>query len=102
MKILKKIARKKGTLIYINGDIYNGELKNGFRDGNGMMKYNNGDVYNGEWYCNLKDGIGIMKYNNGDIYYGGWSGDIIYRNNILRYIIRSRKLKLIDIYMLLF
>ena len=79
MKILKKIARKKGTLIYINGDIYNGELKNGFRDGNG-----------------------IMKYNNGDIYYGGWSGDIIYRNNILRYIIRSRKLKLIDIYMLLF
>jgi len=32
-----------------NGDIYEGEWKNGKGEGNCVMKFNNGDIYEGEW-----------------------------------------------------
>lgn len=36
-------------IIYDNGEIYRGEVKNNMRHGNGQMIYNNGVVYEGLW-----------------------------------------------------
>ena len=37
---------------YANGDIYEGEMKNGQRSGLGHMRYGTGGAYRGDW----KDG----------------------------------------------
>ena len=56
---------------YSNGDVYNGQWKNGFRDGKGIMNYSNSDdVYEGEWKNNNIDGKGIMNYSDGGVYDG--------------------------------
>jgi hypothetical protein len=39
------------------------------------MNYQNGDIYEGEWKNGLKDGSGIYKYYNGDKYSGCWNED---------------------------
>ena len=39
-----------------NGNIYNGELVNGVRKGNGIMTWKNGDIYNGQWENNIQEG----------------------------------------------
>ena len=36
-------------LTYSNGDIYEGELNNGQKNGKGKFTYSNGDIYYGEW-----------------------------------------------------
>jgi hypothetical protein len=66
----------KGTLQYSNGDIYEGEWKNGKRDGKGTIIYGNGefkgDKYVGDWLNDIKNGEGIYYYAIGDKYYGEW------------------------------
>lgn len=50
-----------------NGDKYEGDFKNGVKEGNGtffpliilgIMNYMNGDKYEGEWKDNMKNGHG--------------------------------------------
>jgi hypothetical protein len=53
-----------------NGDVYEGELKDGLYNGQGTMTYANGDVYEGEWKNGERNGHGKMTYANGDIYEG--------------------------------
>jgi len=36
-----------GTYNYHTGDIYEGELRHGVVDGQGMLKFGNGDFYEG-------------------------------------------------------
>ena len=62
----------KGTYTNTNGDVYEGEFKDGKRDGKGIFKYANGDVYEGGFKDGKKDGEGIYKYANGDVYEGGF------------------------------
>ena len=64
---------KQSKITYANGDIYEGELKYGERNGQGTMKYANGDIYKGEWYFGYITGRGSMTYaNNGGAYHGEW------------------------------
>ena len=42
-----------GTYYYQNGDVYNGEWKNGKRHGKGIF-YNNDDFIDGYWENNIK------------------------------------------------
>ena len=45
--------------IYLGvGKLYQGEIRNGFRNGKGKFFYANGNIYDGEWVDNNKHGIG--------------------------------------------
>ena len=55
---------------YNNGDIYEGDWKNNWRNGKGKMTYEDGEIYEGAWKDDLMDGKGKMTYKNGDIYEG--------------------------------
>ena len=41
--------------------VYNGDWKEGFKHGKGLMKYKNGDEYDGEWFDGQLSGHGIYK-----------------------------------------
>ena len=85
-------------ITYPNGEIYNGCVKNGRKEGHGIYTFNNGDQYDGEWKNNkkeghglytwasgskydgefknsLREGKGVYTYNNGDEYDGEWKND---------------------------
>jgi hypothetical protein len=48
--------------MYADGERYEGELKEGLRDGFGRMSYRNGIVYEGGWVGNGKEGSGVERY----------------------------------------
>jgi len=58
---------KKGT--------YEGNFKDGKKDGWATMEYANGDVYVGNFKDDKKDGLGEMTYANGDVRSGFWEDD---------------------------
>ena len=65
----------QGTIDY-DGDVFTGQLDgDGGRHGKGTMVYANGDKYEGEWYCHEKNGKGTMVYANGDKYEGDWQSE---------------------------
>uniref|UniRef100_A0A6C0K0L6 Uncharacterized protein n=1 Tax=viral metagenome TaxID=1070528 RepID=A0A6C0K0L6_9ZZZZ len=68
----KMFGGEKKRIEYPNGDVYDGNIKNGLPDGKWKITYANGDVYDGEWSENTKTGIGKMTYANGDVYDGEW------------------------------
>jgi hypothetical protein len=49
---------------------YQGDMKDGKRNGQGQYRYSNGDTYNGEWKNDNMHGHGVYRYSNGDIYEG--------------------------------
>ena len=59
---------------YKNGNRYEGQIKNGLREGIGTMFYNNGYKYEGDWKNGLREGKGIYYLNKenlqGDRYEG--------------------------------
>ena len=73
----KKVYRG-GEITYPNGDVYDGVLVDGKKEGYGKMTYANGDVYNGPWVNDKKEGPtdGSMAYADGSHYYGKWLNDL--------------------------
>ncbi len=51
-------SNKKQKIEYSNGDIYEGQLVNGLREGYGQFTYANKDVYVGEFSENYRHGKG--------------------------------------------
>ena len=49
---------------------YEGQSKDGMRQGFGSLLYDNGDRYIGEWRKGLMHGIGVYLSKSGDTYYG--------------------------------
>ena len=74
-----------GTMTYPDGNVYEGEWKNGQRTGKGIMKYPSGDVYEGGWKNGKRSGKGVMKYSSGDVYDGSWKNDERSGKGIMRY-----------------
>tara|TARA_A100001015_G_scaffold114179_2_gene126826 strand:+ start:80 stop:940 length:861 start_codon:yes stop_codon:yes gene_type:complete len=62
-----------GICNYLNGDKYYGYWKNNKRHGRGIHKYNDGEKYEGNYKEGKRDGIGIYYYLNGDKYKGNWN-----------------------------
>ena len=61
----------KAQVQYPNGDQYDGDFKNGIREGEGTMTYGEtGNKYEGQWKNNLKDGIGKMTFGTDAEYTG--------------------------------
>lgn len=60
--IVNGVARGR----FSNGDIYEGEWKNGKPDGTGTMTYMLGGAYEGEWKNGKRDGKGVMTFAGSD------------------------------------
>jgi hypothetical protein len=61
-----------GKMVYSDGDVYEGEWKDGVPHGHGKMVYSDGDVYEGEWKDGDPHGHGKQKYSDGTVYDGNW------------------------------
>ena len=62
-----------GKLKYKNGNVYEGQLLNGKRSGNGTMTFSNGDVYVGMWKNDqMNDFEGLYTFSNGNEYKGSF------------------------------
>lgn len=66
----------KGTMVYTDGNKYNGEWKNGQCHGDGEMIYANGDTYDGQWQNGVKSGYGVYTWSNGQVYKGDYKNDL--------------------------
>jgi hypothetical protein len=60
-----------GKYVYNNG-YYEGNFKNGFRNGQGSYYFDIGDFYIGNFKDNKFNGKGIYYYTNGERYNGEW------------------------------
>ncbi len=60
-----------GKFVYNNG-FYEGNFKNGYRNGTGKYFYDIGDFYQGTFKDNKFNGKGIYYYTNGERYDGEW------------------------------
>ena len=93
LKLFKSYKKNgKGKYYYKNGEIFDGEWKNGIIEGKGIYYYNNGRKYEGQWKNGKREGRGILYYNENkdrkrDRYDGEWKNDkkdgwgILYYNN---------------------
>ncbi|EGR34336.1 hypothetical protein IMG5_015740 [Ichthyophthirius multifiliis] len=59
-----------------NGGQYEGEWKNGMREGKGKHIWPDGSFYNGEWKEDKAHGYGKLIHVDGDIYQGQWENDM--------------------------
>ena len=59
---------KLGPVELDNGITYEGEWKNGMREGNGTQTWADGSKYVGEWTNNKANGKGILYHSDGDVY----------------------------------
>lgn len=66
----KPFAPKKKVIRYSNGWVYEGEVCNGKRHGEGKLTFTNGNVYEGSFQNDLFSGIGTIYGPKGDIFRG--------------------------------
>ncbi|MBC7918168.1 MAG: hypothetical protein H7Y28_10210 [Rhodoferax sp.] len=59
-----------GRISWANGDVYDGDLKNGQRHGKGQFTWANGNRYNGDWVNDTPRGTGTLQFANGNLYEG--------------------------------
>ncbi|KAL9179048.1 hypothetical protein ACHAXT_000090 [Thalassiosira profunda] len=71
---------KMETIHYDNGDVYEGEVKDGRRNGKGVCRYADGCVYDGEWKDDLHQ-WGTMSGING-AYKGEWKDNKMHGTGI--------------------
>jgi hypothetical protein len=64
-----------GVFISRSGERYEGNWKQGAREGRGICYYANGDKYEGQWTDNQKHGEGKMTYKNSTNKNGIWEKD---------------------------
>jgi len=64
---------------------YEGQFKNGIREGNGKMICANGITYEGEWQESKKAGFGKKMLPNGDSYVGEFRNDKAHGKGVFRW-----------------
>lgn len=73
---VERPRRQKAHYVSPDGDVYEGEMKNGKMDGKGKMIYANGDIYEGKWKWGFKWGKGkLISADDEDIEIGVWEKD---------------------------
>ena len=75
MKEISRKIKEKVKVYYNNGDRYEGDWRNGKKEGKGIYYYNNGDRYEGDWRNDKKDGKGIFYLPNRDRTVGDFAND---------------------------
>ncbi|MBR1758428.1 MAG: TIR domain-containing protein [Lachnospiraceae bacterium] len=71
----------QGIYRFANGSVYEGEYRDGKRCGFGRFSLANGDVYEGEFLDNKYHGHGIFRFSNGEVLEGGWENGVHIQNN---------------------
>lgn len=61
-----------GTVTSADGEVYEGEIRDGKPNGTGSLTRANGDVYEGEWKDGRVNGTATCTCANGDVYEGEW------------------------------
>lgn len=59
-------------IFYPSGGIYEGEVRERKRHGNGIYTWPEGDSYAGMWYAGLPHGLGTAEFASGAAYSGEW------------------------------
>jgi hypothetical protein len=59
-----------GKVAWAQGDIYEGTLSLGLRQGKGRMTWANGQTYNGDWVKDQPTGQAVVRFANGNQYEG--------------------------------
>ena len=65
----------KGNYLYANGNKYVGEFKDSFFHGQGVYSWNSGSKYVGEFKLGMRSGQGTYFYASGDRYVGEYDDD---------------------------
>lgn len=69
-----EMTSSKGTIRYRNGEVYQGDFKDGKKHGFGIYKWTDGSVFEG-WYSeDRKEGHGKFRSANNKIFEGEWKG----------------------------
>ena len=77
----------KAQVQYTNGDTYDGDFKDGVRDGEGTYTYSEaGNKYEGQWKDNLKSGIGKMTFGGDGEYYGHFENGKRWGEGVYKYL----------------
>lgn len=74
-----------GVYTWAEGTRYEGEWQDDGINGNGTMYYSDGERYEGEWENGERSGWGTMYYSNGMSYSGEWLNDKWNGQGTLRY-----------------
>ena len=53
-------------MVYTNGEVYEGEWRNGLKWGKGIMMYRSGDLYLGMFKNDKRHGTGVFKLASGE------------------------------------
>merc|ERR1719158_1868910 len=64
-----------GTKKFVDGGRYEGQLRDGRKQGKGVFTYANGDYYDGAWDDNKAHGDGTFKTDN-SVYIGQFKHDV--------------------------
>ena len=68
------LCKVKEQRLGLMGKRYEGEWKEGEKDGQGTHTWSSGNVYEGEWKEGEKDGQGTHTWSSGNVYEGEWKG----------------------------
>lgn len=66
-KTESKIEPKSNVHVYTNGNRFEGELKDGKKEGPGKYISTNGNVFEGNFKDDMKHGFGVLKWTVGQI-----------------------------------
>ena len=79
--------RRKSIVVDTKGDAFAGDLDlNWVKNGTGTMVYANGNRYDGEWRDDLTEGRGTMIYHpSGNKYEGGWLAGRRHGKGVMHY-----------------
>ena len=62
-----------------DGEIeYEGDIKDGLKEGKGIYYWTSGSRYEGDWKNNEPNGKGIKYFANGERYEGDYEGDFMH------------------------
>ena len=70
IRTTRKERRNKFQIVYKNGEMYQGAVKNQKKHGLGVYRFKNGDVYRGQYKNGEKHGEGVYQYKDGAKYQG--------------------------------
>ena len=64
---------------------YEGDFKDGVKNGKGVMKHKNGDIYEGSFRNDVKYGNGVYRFKDGEIYEGEFKDDGFEGHGVMRF-----------------
>ena len=75
----------KGIFYWKDGNVYKGDFVNGKRSGKGILRFVDGYVYEGEFLDGKRSGKGVFRFVNGDTYEGDFVNDEMTGKGILHF-----------------